>query len=574
MKRFFRSVVTAAAALSVGAAVTAQQGAPSEGQVQPGPRLKIERDLEYARAGGRALTLDLYRQDPVPTPAPVVVWIHGTTGGDPTKATTPAGALLTPGYAVASIDYRTGAGTTMAMQVADAKAAVRWLRGNAARFNLDPSKIAVMGHDTGATIASILGTAGDVAALEGDLGNPGQPSKVQAVVALAGPVDKAQAINPLAYVTKDDAPTLLLHGTADRVVPTLQSQALISALKVAGVNATLELQIGVPHDLNRLLTQSTMQLVSGFLDQQLKGVRRPTGTSSYISTPWTEYVDPVALDIGGTYYKTYPTPVRGPGTISSYRIYLPPDYETSGTRRYPVIYFMHGSLVDSKRPIVAGYVARVDAAIRSGVMPPVIVVMPQGLNQNRWMDSKDGTKPMESIIVKNLIPHIDATYRTIATREGRAIEGHSMGGFGALHNGFNNPDLYIAVTGNAPGGATLDIGTYDPASNRIDSFAIVYGSDRDYYVAMAPTTLAAKNLAKVKQQHIRIICGTKDDLFTGATFVHNELTKLGIQHEWLPVPESPHNHDQLLQYQTFDTMAFYAKVFGNTGARSTARAGQ
>ena len=223
--------------------------------------------------------------------------------------------------------------------------------------------------------------------------------------------------------------------------------------------------------------------------------------------------------------------------------------------------------MDSKRPIVAGYVARVDAAIRSGVMPPTIVVMPQGLNQNRWMDSRDGTKPMESIIIKNLIPHIDATYRTIASREGRAVEGHSMGGLGALHNGFNNPDVFIAVTGNAPGGATLENNPYDPSSGRIDSFKEVYGSDRDYFLANQPTTLAAKNFAKVRQQSIRIICGTEDDLFAGATFVHEELTKLGIAHEWIPVPGSPHNHDQLLLYQTFDTMAFYGKVFGKLGAR-------
>ena len=144
-----------------------------------------------------------------------------------------------------------------------------------------------------------------------------------------------------------------------------------------------------------------------------------------------------------------------------------------------------------------------------------------------------------------------------------------MGGFGALHVGFNNPDLFTAVTGNAPGGATLDIPQGDPRSGRIDAFSIVYGKDRDYYVAMAPTTLAAKNIAKVREQSIRIICGTEDDLFAGAQWVHSELTKLGIAHEWLPVPGSPHNHDQLLQYQTFDTMAFYGKVFGKANARST-----
>jgi len=546
------SLIVAAASLSAGG----QQGAPNEGRVQPGARLTIERDLEYTRAGGQALTLDLYRPQPVNAPTPAVVWIHGSKGGATTKATSPAVALVTPGYAVASIDYRTGA--SISDRVADARAAVRWLRGNAARFNIDPLKIGVFGYDSGATVAEILGTADEAA-----------DGRVQAVVAAAGPVDRADPVNPIAYATKGDAPTLLLHGTADNVVPTLQSQALISALKVAGVEATLELQIGATHDLNRLLSPTAMQQVNTFFDTTLRGMRRAGSLTNYLSTPLTEYVDPVALDLGGTLYKTYPTPVRGAGTIASYRIYLPPDYETSGNRRYPVIYFLHGSLVDSKRPIVAGYVARVDAAIRSGVMPPTIVVMPQGLNQNRWIDSRDGSKPMESVIIKNLIPHIDATYRTIATRQGRAIEGHSMGGFGALHLGFNNPNLFIAVTGNSPGGATLDIPQPEPGSGRIDSFAIVYGSDKDYYVAMAPTTLAAKNAAKVREQTVRIICGTKDDLFPNAQWIHEQLIKSGIAHEWLPVPESPHNHDQLLQYQTFDTMAFYGKVFGKGSARST-----
>jgi len=228
-------------------AAAQRQAEPNEGRPQPGPRLKIERDLEYSRAGSQALTLDLYRPDPVPAPTPVVVWIHGMKGGDATKATSPAVALTTSGYAIASIDYR---GTApIAARVADAKAAVRWLRANAPRFNVDPAKVGVFGYDSGATVAEILGTAGDVAALEGEGGTAGQTTRVQTVVAAAGPVDRSDAINAIAYVTKDDAPMLLLHGTADAVVPTLQSQALISALKVAGVDSTLELQIGAPHVL-------------------------------------------------------------------------------------------------------------------------------------------------------------------------------------------------------------------------------------------------------------------------------------------------------------------------------------
>jgi acetyl esterase/lipase/esterase/lipase superfamily enzyme len=545
-----------------------QQGAPSEGQAQPGPSLKIDRDIFYARAGGQELKLDLYRRMPAATPSAIVVWIHGVDSQFPGKMPTPAAALASQGYAVASIDYRTGPGTTLATQVADAKAAVRWLKANAGAYNLDPARVGVFGYDTGAQIATVLGTAGDVKELEGESGNLSQSSHVQAVVDLAGSVDKSQPVNPIAFISKDDPPVLILHGTADDKVSTLQSQALVSALKVAGVNATLELQMGVNHDLGPLLSASAMQLVTDFFDQHIRGMKRAASLSSYLSTPLDQYIDPVALDLGGTLYRIYPTPVRGPNTFASYRVYLPPDYRTNATRRYPVIYFMHGSLVDSKRPLTSGYIARVDAAIRLGVMPPVIVILPQGLNQGRWIDSRDGTAPMESVIIKNLIPHVDATYRTIATREGRAIEGHSMGGFGALHNGFNNPDLFIAVTGNSPGGATLDTGeNTPPAAGRIDAFKIVYGGDRDYFVAMAPTTLAEKNAAKLRQQSIRIICGTEDSLFPGSQFVHETLVKLGIPHEFVPVPGSPHNHDQLLQYQTFDTMAFYGKVFAKFSAK-------
>jgi len=144
-----------------------------------------------------------------------------------------------------------------------------------------------------------------------------------------------------------------------------------------------------------------------------------------------------------------------------------------------------------------------------------------------------------------------------------------MGGYGALHIGFNNPDVFIAVTGNSPGGATLDYGE-TPSAGRIDAFKIVYGGDKDYFIAMAPTTLAEKNAVKLRQEQIRIITGMKDALNPGAHFVHDALVKLNIPHEFHDVPESPHNHDQLLQYETFDTMAFYGKVFGKTAASAKA----
>src|SRR4030095_11039969 len=100
------SLIVAAASLSAG-----QQGAPNEGRVPPGARPTLERDLGDTRAGAQALTLDLYRPQPVNTPTPVVVWIHGSKGGATTKATSPAVALVTPGGAIARIEYRAGGPT-------------------------------------------------------------------------------------------------------------------------------------------------------------------------------------------------------------------------------------------------------------------------------------------------------------------------------------------------------------------------------------------------------------------------------------------------------------------------------
>ncbi|MFC1596366.1 alpha/beta hydrolase [Planctomycetota bacterium] len=82
-----------------------------------------------------------------------------------------------------------------------------------------------------------------------------------------------------------------------------------------------------------------------------------------------------------------------------------------------------------------------------GRVSPMIVVMPNGLRGNTmYCDSRDGQYPVETVIINDLIPHVDATYRTVASREGRAVEGFSMGGFGAAHMGFKYPDLFGVVS--------------------------------------------------------------------------------------------------------------------------------
>ncbi len=589
---FVAPVLSLAAAFL--ATAQAPPNVPNEGARQTqAPSLQIDRDIEYARPGGRSLKLDLYRRLPAAAPSPVVVWLNSGEWSPGSRYPTPAAALTTYGYSVASIDYRPGSEAPFPAQINDAKAAIRWLRANAAKYNLDPAHIGVWGFGGGGHLAALLGTSGDVKELEGDLGNPDQSSRVQAVVDFSGPIDllrmdklgtqprstaanapeavwlggplpqnaaKAKAANPVTYISKDDAPFLIVHGTADAEIPTRQSQILVSALKVAGIDASLELQVGIGHEIGPLLNQPVLEMVTGFFYQRLRGQRQEAQLSSFLATPSDSYVDPIALDLAGTLYKTYATPSRGPNTVASYRLYLPPDYESSKTRRYPVIYFLHGMSVDSKRPLTAGYVARIDADIRAGIMPPVIVVIPQGLNAGWWVDSKDGKYPTESIIVKDLISHVDGAYRTIARREARAIEGHSMGGYGALRIGFSHPELFCAVTGNSA--AMVPFESVNNGRNGADAPAVVtFGNDPAYFDAASPFTIAEKNPEKLRTQKIRLIVGDKDNLIVRSVALDETLKKLNVPHEFTPVPGSPHNHDQLLAFMTWDPFEFYGKLF-------------
>ena len=85
-------------------------------------------------------------------------------------------------------------------------------------------------------------------------------------------------------------------------------------------------------------------------------------------------------------------------------------------------------------------------ADEAGAAPACLVVFVNGLPSGMYVDWKDGSTPVESMIVKDLVPHIDATWRTIATREGRMLDGFSMGGYGAARLGFKHANLFRAVS--------------------------------------------------------------------------------------------------------------------------------
>jgi acetyl esterase/lipase len=123
-------------------------------------------DLEYARAGDKALLLDLYLPQTgpgLPTghgPWPTIVWIHGGAWRMGSKDNPHAARQAQRGYAVASIGYRLSQEATFPAQIHDCKAAVRWLRAHAKQYNLDPARFAAWGASAGGHLAALLGTSG------------------------------------------------------------------------------------------------------------------------------------------------------------------------------------------------------------------------------------------------------------------------------------------------------------------------------------------------------------------------------------------------------------------------------
>jgi acetyl esterase/lipase len=267
-------------------------------------------NIEYARVSSKSLLLDLYLPPSGQAPFPLIVWIHGGgwSGGNKALGINSLQVRQTSrGYAVASLNYRLSGEAIFPAQIEDCKAAIRWLRANAAQYNIDANRIGVWGSSAGGHLVALLGTSGDVADLEGTVGgNLQHSSRVQAVVDWFGPArllsmasqelpcsaidhnaanspasnlvgcaiqscpDKAERASPTSYVTADDPPFLLMHGTSDCVVPPLQSQELFDRLKATGVKATLTYLQGAGHGGAAFTSANSQTQIEGFLDQHLK----------------------------------------------------------------------------------------------------------------------------------------------------------------------------------------------------------------------------------------------------------------------------------------------------------------
>lgn len=269
----------------------------------------VLRNIEYASVDGISLRLDLYLPAPRPNlPVPLVLWVHGGAWRAGSKQPTYAPDTLGAKYAVASVDYRLSDVALFPAQIHDVKATVRFLRANADRFGIDPDRFGAWGSSAGGHLVALLGTTCGDEVLEGTVGgNPDQPSCVQAVCDFYGPADFTSLVaqrgadtrrpmpedqliggsvedlvelatlaSPLAHVSPDDPPFLIMHGSDDGTVPTEQSIALDAALRVAGVSSTLIVIDGAGHSIPR----TERSPVLAFFDLWLRDIGPSDGSAA------------------------------------------------------------------------------------------------------------------------------------------------------------------------------------------------------------------------------------------------------------------------------------------------------
>jgi acetyl esterase/lipase len=269
------------------------------------------RDLAYATQSPTQ-KLDVYLPDRVNGSCPVIVYLHpgGFTMGDKDMIQPLLSGILTRGYAAVSVDYRLATESRFPAQVWDAKAAVRWVRANAAQYHFDPHQVVAWGISAGSTLAALLGTTAGIQELEDrSMGNPAFSSAVDAVVSLYGPMnfstlnaqrielgqkpaddsessgesemlggpisripEKYRLASAQTYINARCPPFYIQHGTSDDIIPYLQSVRFAGALEtlIGKANVKLSLIANAGH-FDRIQSSSeNIALALDFLEAHLK----------------------------------------------------------------------------------------------------------------------------------------------------------------------------------------------------------------------------------------------------------------------------------------------------------------
>jgi acetyl esterase/lipase len=278
--------------------------------------IQVKKGIVYGTADGQQLLLDMARPKEG-GPYPLVVLMHGgawrygsradlsRNGRDASGKSLPSviETVAAHGYVAVSVGYRLAPKYKFPAQLEDVRTAIDFLRDHAKEYDIDPNRIAAGGFSAGAHLALLLGLEKPAEGNggNGNGGNGDTPPRVKAVISFFGPTDLSlykaspgleeayfvpvfgkdgkiapevyKEASPITYVSRDDPPVLLVHGTFDFIVPIIHSEHLYKKLKDAGVDAEMITVPGAGHGWGgATATKTTLDAIK-FLDEHLKGKR-------------------------------------------------------------------------------------------------------------------------------------------------------------------------------------------------------------------------------------------------------------------------------------------------------------
>lgn len=283
---------------------------------------------------------------------------------------------------------------------------------------------------------------------------------------------------------------------------------------------------------------------------------RPARTVSRAEEIQMSWVNPPANPAPGIRYLTYHSAAMK--TEVGYAIWLPPDYDKSEAR-YPVLYWLHGAGGNGGN--ASGLAQRMAELMAGNDLRPMIIVFIEGglsrqVRTTLYSDSADGRHLTETTFIRELIPHIDQTYRTVAAKKGRAIEGFSAGGFGAVQLGLKHPELFCSIV--SYGGALHDAETI--ARSRPDIFQPVFNGDVALFQKNSPWEIAQTGRQE-NRPRLRLVVGTEDQTLEMNRRFHQKLDELGVAHEFEEVAGVRHNHGAYYQTAGLAGLRFHARSF-------------
>lgn len=244
------------------------------------------------------------------------------------------------------------------------------------------------------------------------------------------------------------------------------------------------------------------------------------------------------------------------GEDVGYTILLPPGYDApaNADQRYATVYYLHGGRPGSEAK-GANLAKYIHSAMESGRIPPMIYVFPNGGPVSHYNVPARPEAIGKDVFIEELIPHIDATYRTMADREHRGLEGFSQGGRGTARIGFRHPELFCSI---APGGGGHATEKRISESGGEENPNLVFAEGDNTY------DLARKYAATTPREPVSVLVyvGTKGFNYENNLAYMKFLDTLNVPYERLIVDGVPHSASKIYEKAGEQIMQFHAKNFG------------